>query len=142
MCHLTLFRKAFNTFTSIAILFAKTSLGMSSSGVIVIGILTQATAIVSAFSTPAFQKRFNLSSMTLMVYSVAGVIVMCAYVLVGLIGDLRYGGLKTSGEMYACAIWFGIVSSLDRCSSQSGGTFVLNNDYFHSLPLSADVRSI
>lgn len=97
--------------TAVAILFAKTSLKMSSSATIVIGILTQTTAVGSAFMTPRIQRRYNLSSMRMLAGCLWGVIALCIYVLIGLVGDMPYGGLKSPAEMYACAVWFGVVST-------------------------------
>lgn len=109
--------------TAVAILFAKTSLKMSSSATIVIGILTQTTAVGSAFLTPRVQRRYRLSSKRMLAGCLWGVIALCAYVLVGLIGDLSYGGLKTPAEMYFCAVWFGVVRERRRqCPSRSSLT--------------------
>jgi MFS transporter, UMF1 family len=105
---------AFNTTTSLAVLFGRTSLSMPSSHVILIGILTQSTAIVSSIYTPRFQRKFGgtngLSNLHMLVGCVIGVMLMCAYVLLGFVGGWKVGGLRTEGEMYACAVWFGIVS--------------------------------
>jgi UMF1 family MFS transporter len=83
---------------------------MPSSRVILIGILTQSTAILSALYTPRFQRRMGVSNLHMLIGCVFGVMLMCMYVLLGLIGQWKVGGLRTEGEMYACAVWFGIVS--------------------------------
>lgn len=92
---------AFNTTTSVAILFAKTTLQMSSSKTIVVGVLTQFTAIWSASLTPYTQKKLGVSAKALLVSSIVGVAMMCVWGLVS---------LRTEREMYIAAVWFGLVS--------------------------------
>lgn len=55
----------------------------------------------------------------MLVGCVIGVMLMCAYVLLGFVGGWKVGGLRTEGEMYACAVWFGIVSVRFGCSGEA-----------------------
>ena len=106
---------AFNTTTSVAILFAKTTLGMSSSKTIVVGVLTQFTAIWSASLTPLVQKRLGISAKALLISSIAGAAMMCIWGLVA---------LHSEREMYIAAVWFGLVRDglhdiLQTCADHS-----------------------
>jgi MFS-type transporter involved in bile tolerance (Atg22 family) len=92
---------AFNTTTSVAILFAKTTLQMSSSKTIVVGVLTQFTAIWSASLTPYTQRKLGVSAKPLLISSIAGVALMCIWGLVS---------IRSEREMYIAAVWFGLVS--------------------------------
>lgn len=99
---------AFNTTLAVSILFAKTSLGMPPSRVILVGLLMQLTAVASASMTPAIQRRYRLNGIQSILVCVGMGLVMCAWGLVGLVNP--WFGLRSSGEMYVCAIWFGLVS--------------------------------
>lgn len=91
---------AFNTTTSVAILFAKTTLRMSASKTIAVGILTQFTAIFSAMMTPYIQAKLGFSAKALLASSIVGVAGMCIWGLAALHGEK---------EMYCAAVWFGLV---------------------------------
>jgi UMF1 family MFS transporter len=99
---------AFNTTLAVSILFAKTSLGMPQSRVILVGLLMQLTAVASASMTPAIQRRYHLDGIQSILVCVGMGLVMCAWGLVGLVNP--WFGLRSSGEMYVCAVWFGLVS--------------------------------
>lgn len=85
---------------------------MPSSRVILIGVLTQATAIGSALCTPAFQRWTGASNKAMLVECALAVMLLCAYVLLGLLGGWTVGGLRSEGEMYVAAVWFGLVSGV------------------------------
>ncbi len=53
----------------------------------------------------------------MVIFSVSGVVAMCGYGMVGLLlgPEGKVGGLRSEGEMYVCAVWFGIVSYLGLC---------------------------
>lgn len=99
---------AFNTTLAVSILFAKTSLGMSPSKVILVGLLMQLTAVASSTLTPAIQRRYRLDGIQSILVCIAMGLMMCAWGLVGLVNP--WFGLRSSGEMYVCAVWFGLVS--------------------------------
>lgn len=103
---------AFNTTLAVSILFAKTSLGMAPSKVILVGLLMQLTAVASSTMTPAIQRRYRLDGIQSVLVCVAMGLMMCAWGLVGLVNP--WLGLRSSGEMYVCAIWFGLVSILSQ----------------------------
>lgn len=99
---------AFNTTLAVSILFAKTSLGMPPSRVILVGLLMQLTAVASASMTPVIQRRYRLDGIQSILVCVVMGLMMCAWGMIGLVNP--WFGLRSSGEMYICAIWFGLVS--------------------------------
>lgn len=74
---------------------------MAASRTILIGILTQSTAIASAMSIPYLQRRLEMTVKSLLVASIMGTAGMCLWGLVA---------LRNEREMYAAAVWFGLVS--------------------------------
>ncbi|KAJ9091673.1 hypothetical protein QFC20_007584 [Naganishia adeliensis] len=102
-----LLQDAFNTTLAVSILFAKTSLGMSPSKVILVGLLMQLTAVASSTLTPAIQRRYRLDGIQSILVCIAMGLMMCAWGLVGLVNP--WFGLRSSGEMYVCAVWFGLL---------------------------------
>ncbi|KAJ9098311.1 hypothetical protein QFC19_006435 [Naganishia cerealis] len=98
---------AFNTTLAVSILFAKTTLSMSPAQVILVGLMMQLTAVGSAAITPAMQKRYALDGVQSILVCVAMGTGMCAYGLLGLV--CPWFGLRSSWEMYLCAIWFGML---------------------------------
>jgi MFS-type transporter involved in bile tolerance (Atg22 family) len=88
----------FHTTTYTAILYASSTLKMSPSKIIIIGVLVQLAAVISSILAPK-----------LWVILLAEIIPI--YACIGLV--LPFGGLRTEGEMYVAATWFGLVSYAD-----------------------------
>ncbi|WRT69167.1 uncharacterized protein IL334_006151 [Kwoniella shivajii] len=107
----------FHTTTYSAILFASSVLSMSASKIILIGILVQLSAVISSISIPKLQIRFSIkaeqnggkpiTNFKVLLYAVLAGALIPIYTCIGLI--LPFGGLRTEGEMYVLAIWFGLV---------------------------------
>lgn len=68
----------------------------------------QLTAVASSTLTPAIQRRYRLDGIQSILVCIAMGLMMCAWGLVGLVNP--WFGLRSSGEMYVCAVWFGLVS--------------------------------
>ncbi|KDR72926.1 hypothetical protein GALMADRAFT_252271 [Galerina marginata CBS 339.88] len=101
----------FTTITSTAILFGKTTLHMSPSALILIGILTPTSGILGSLVWPVLQRKFGWSNLKVLVILVIMASMIPAYGCLGFIlqGRARFGGLTTPGEMFALAIYFGSV---------------------------------
>lgn len=99
----------FTTITSTAILFGKTSLHMSASSLILIGILTPTSGIIGSLVWPMIQRRVGWSNLKILVMLVVMASVIPVYGCLGFIfeGKTRFGGLTTAGEMYGLAVYFG-----------------------------------
>ncbi|WVR08980.1 hypothetical protein IAU60_006040 [Kwoniella sp. DSM 27419] len=107
----------FHTTTYSAILFASSVLSMSPAKIILIGILVQLSAVVSSLVVPRIQQSLSKRSQAngnppitnfkvLLVAVLAGAMIP-VYTCIGLV--LPFGGLRTEGEMYVLAVWFGLV---------------------------------
>ena len=81
----------FTTITSTAILFAKTSLHMSASALIVIGIVTPVSGIVGSLVWPIAQRRFGWTNLRVLVTLVCLASVVPAYGCLGFLSVLRDG---------------------------------------------------
>ncbi|OXC64053.1 hypothetical protein AYX13_06417 [Cryptococcus neoformans] len=103
----------FHTTTYAAILYASSVLSMSAPKIIFIGILVQLAAVISSILVPRVQRRLSItSSKPVTNYKVLLAAVVAAafipvYTCVGLV--LPFGGLRSEGEMYVLAVWFGLV---------------------------------
>ncbi|ADV23204.1 UMF1 family MFS transporter [Cryptococcus gattii Ru294] len=103
----------FHTTTYAAILYASSVLSMSAPKIIVIGILVQLSAVISSILIPRIQRHLSTSSSKPVTnYKVLFVGVVAAalipvYTSAGLV--LPFGGLRSEGEMYFLAVWFGLV---------------------------------
>lgn len=100
----------FHTTTYTAILYASSTLGMSPSKIILIGILVQLAAVFSSILAPRVQKRLGYSNQRLLLHIVLFAEAIPLYACLGLI--LPFGGLRTEGEMYVAATYFGLVSGV------------------------------
>jgi UMF1 family MFS transporter len=98
----------FHTTTYTAILYASSTLGMSPSKIILIGILVQLAAVFSSILAPRVQKRLGYSNQRLLLHIVLFAEAIPLYACLGLV--LPFGGLRTEGEMYVAATYFGLVS--------------------------------
>lgn len=102
----------FHTTTYTAILYASSTLHLPASKVILIGILVQLAAVGSSLLAPRLQHRLNLSNLKLLLAIVLLAELLPVYACLGLI--LPWGGLRSEGEMYVAAVWFGTVSLLPQ----------------------------
>ncbi|KIJ91754.1 hypothetical protein K443DRAFT_471088 [Laccaria amethystina LaAM-08-1] len=101
----------FTTITSTAILFGKTSLSMSPSALILIGVLTPLSGILGSLLWPKFQARMGWTNLRVLVTLVVLASLIPAYGCLGFVfqGRTRFGGLTTQGEMFGLAVVFGSV---------------------------------
>ena len=100
---------AFTTITSTAVLFAKTSLELPPSSLIVVGLLTPTAGILGSLLWPKVQHAYKLSNKAILIVLVVLASLVPLYGCLGFLPGLkgRVGGLVTAGEMYALAIYFG-----------------------------------
>lgn len=101
----------FTTITSTALLFAKTTLHMPASSLILIGALSPTAGILGSLAWPALQRRMGWSNLRVLVILVAMASAIPAYGCLGFLplfqrGSVKFGGLTTPGEMYALAVYF------------------------------------
>ncbi|THH13716.1 hypothetical protein EW146_g6539 [Bondarzewia mesenterica] len=103
----------FTTITSTAILFGKTTLHMSPSALILIGVITPTSGILGSLVWPVLQRRFAWSNLKVIVILVSMASAIPAYGCLGFLPVLRdkasFGGLTTQGEMFGLAVYFGTV---------------------------------
>ncbi|KAI0697197.1 autophagy-type protein 22 [Cerioporus squamosus] len=104
----------FTTITSTALLFAKTTLHMPASSLIVIGALTPTAGILGSLAWPAIQRRLGWSNLQVLVVLVVMASAIPAYGCLGFLpvfqrSSVKFGGLTTPGEMYVLAVYFGSV---------------------------------
>ncbi|TFY75282.1 hypothetical protein EWM64_g8732 [Hericium alpestre] len=102
----------FTTLTSTAILFAKTSLHLPAQSLIIIGVLSPASGILGSLLWPRLQRRLAWSNLKVLVWLVGLVSLVPAYGVLGFLPIFKgagFGGLTTSGEMFALAVYFGSV---------------------------------
>ena len=81
---------------------------MPPSKIIIIGILVQLAAVVSSIYTPRLQRRLGHTNIAILLRIVILALILPIYTCIGLL--LSFGGLRTEGEMYVAATWFGLVS--------------------------------
>ena len=108
---LDLFPIGFTTITSTAMLFAKTSLNMPATSLVVIGIISPLAGIAGSLVWPMFQRRFAWSNLRILVMLVCLASLLPAYGCLGFLsvfrgGHVRFGGLTTPAEMYVLAMYF------------------------------------
>ncbi|RDX45939.1 MFS general substrate transporter [Lentinus brumalis] len=104
----------FTTITSTALLFAKTTLHMPASSLIIIGALTPTAGIIGSLAWPAIQRRLGWSNLRVLVVLVVMASAIPAYGCLGFLpvfqrSSVKFGGLTTPGEMYVLAVYFGSV---------------------------------
>lgn len=81
---------------------------MSPPKIILIGVLVQLAAVISSVLAPKVQKKLAISNQKLLLWIILLAEIIPIYACIGLI--LPFGGLRTEGEMYVAATWFGLVS--------------------------------
>ncbi|SCU96458.1 LADA_0H01046g1_1 [Lachancea dasiensis] len=95
------------TINSTAILFAKTELSMSTTGLVLVSILSLISGIVGAFFIPQILTSYFKQSPPRMM-----VTIICWAGFIPLYGCIGFFfssiGLRHTGEMYMLAIWYGI----------------------------------
>ncbi|KAF9445237.1 MFS general substrate transporter [Macrolepiota fuliginosa MF-IS2] len=104
----------FTTITSTAVLFAKTSLHMPASSLILIGVITPASGIIGSLLWPHIQRKFRLSNLTILTTLVLLASLIPLYGCLGFLtqnpnSPIHFGGLTTPGEMFGLAVIFGSV---------------------------------
>lgn len=100
----------FTTITSTAVLFAKTTLHMEPSWLVLIGAITPAMGITGSLVFPYLQRKLSWSNLKVVVILVIMVSCIPAYGCLGFlpfVKGLPFGGLTTPGEMFGLAIYFG-----------------------------------
>jgi UMF1 family MFS transporter len=107
--------KGFHTTTYTAILYASSTLRLPPSRIILIGILVQLVAVISSVYTPRFQLRKGYTNSQVLLRIVILALILPIYTCIGLV--LPFGGLRTEGEMYVAATWFGLVCFLRRIAA-------------------------
>ncbi|THV02063.1 MFS general substrate transporter [Dendrothele bispora CBS 962.96] len=102
----------FSSITSTAMLFGKTSLHMSASGLILIGILTPLSAIGGSLVWPRVQKRWGVGNKEILLTLLVLASLVPVYGCLGFLfegSNVKFGGLTTQGEMYALGVYFGFM---------------------------------
>ncbi|GAA5857665.1 hypothetical protein JCM1840_000857 [Sporobolomyces johnsonii] len=102
---------SFATLTSTAMLFAKTSLNLPTSSLILIAVLVPSAGIAGAVLFPQLQK-------TVLPWSNQGVLVLLV-ALAALVPLWGLVALKTSGQMYALSVVFGVIYGSFQSYSRS-----------------------
>jgi Vacuole effluxer Atg22 like len=106
----------FSTITSTAVLFAKTTLHMPSSKLIVVAVITPLSGVFGSLAWPLVQKRIGWSDLRMVKLLVVLVSLIPLYGCLGFLpafreqsgqGGVPFGGLTTPGEMYGLAVFFG-----------------------------------
>ncbi|KIM61007.1 hypothetical protein SCLCIDRAFT_93871, partial [Scleroderma citrinum Foug A] len=101
----------FTTITGAAVLFGKTTLHMTPSWLVLIGVLTPLMGIVGSLAFPYIQRRLGWSNLRIVIFLALAVSCIPAYGCLGFIPfvkhNLPFGGLTTPGEMFGLAIYFG-----------------------------------
>ena len=99
----------FTTITSTAILFGKTTLHMSPSALILVGVLTPTSGILGSLVWPFLQRRFAWTNLQVLVLLVIMASMIPAYGCLGFFfqGRTKFGGLTTQEEMFGLAVYFG-----------------------------------
>ncbi|EKM51066.1 uncharacterized protein PHACADRAFT_263038 [Phanerochaete carnosa HHB-10118-sp] len=104
----------FTTITSTAMLFAKTSLNMPATSLVLIGIVSPIAGIGGSLAWPRIQRALGWSNLRVLVTLVCLASLLPAYGCLGFLpafrnGSIRFGGLTTPAEMYVLSVYFGAV---------------------------------
>lgn len=102
----------FTTITSTAVLFAKTSLHMPASSLILVGVITPTSGILGSLAWPQIQRKFALSNLTILIILVILASLIPLYGCLGFLvqnTSIKFGGLTTPGEVFGLAVVFGSV---------------------------------
>ena len=105
---LRFFFSGFTTLTSTALLFAKTTLHMPPSSLILVGVLTPSAGILGALLWPILQRRLCLTSLRVLIILVVAASVIPLYGVIGLFAPRgAQWGLRVPAEMFVLAVYFG-----------------------------------
>ncbi|KAH9989260.1 autophagy-related protein 22-like protein, partial [Russula vinacea] len=98
----------FTTLTSTALLFAKTTLHMPPSSLVLVGVLTPSAGILGALLWPILQRRLSLTSLRVLILLIVAASVIPLYGVIGLFAPhgARWG-LRVPAEMFVLAVYFG-----------------------------------
>ncbi|KAH9989262.1 autophagy-related protein 22-like protein [Russula vinacea] len=98
----------FTTLTSTALLFAKTTLHMPPSSLVLVGVLTPSAGILGALLWPIVQRRLSLTSLRVLILLIVAASVIPLYGVIGLFAPhgARWG-LRVPAEMFVLAVYFG-----------------------------------
>jgi MFS transporter, UMF1 family len=98
----------FTTLTSTALLFAKTSLHMPPSSLVLVGVLTPSAGILGALLWPILQRRFSLTSLRVLIILIIAASIIPLYGVIGLFAPRgAHWGLRVPAEMFVLAVYFG-----------------------------------
>nr|XP_031858896.1 uncharacterized protein CI109_005715 [Kwoniella shandongensis]KAA5525968.1 hypothetical protein CI109_005715 [Kwoniella shandongensis] len=104
----------FHTTTYVAILYAASVLNMSPPKIMVIGVLVQFSAMISSILVPRYQRHLStnhggrlVTNHQILLIGVMMAALIPLYASLGLV--LPFGGLRSEGEMYVFAIYFGLI---------------------------------
>ncbi|KAF9159586.1 Autophagy protein 22 [Actinomortierella ambigua] len=98
----------YTTITNVALLFAKTSLRMPQSGLILLSLIVPICALLGTLAFPMLQQKlgFDQKQMTLLLLVL--LLMVPLYGTLGLVLPF-WPKLETTGEMFALATWFGFL---------------------------------
>ncbi|KZT56223.1 MFS general substrate transporter [Calocera cornea HHB12733] len=98
---------AFTTISSTAILFGKTSLHMPATALMLVAVLAPSAGVAGALTCNTLQHRFGWTNKRVLLFLVLAVLAVPIYGCMGFF--LPTLGLKTAGEMYALAVYYGAI---------------------------------
>ncbi|CAK5278101.1 unnamed protein product [Mycena citricolor] len=102
----------FTTITSTAVLFAKTTLHMEPSKLILVGVLTPLSGIAGSLAWPMLQRKLGWSNLRVIITLVMMASAVPVYGCLGFLSIFRgssFGGLTTPNEMFVLALYFGSI---------------------------------
>lgn len=97
----------FTSISSTATLFAKTTLHLPSSQLIIIGILAPSGGIIGSLLWPRIQKRIRASNQVVLIILVGLTSMVPLYGCVGIWTKSGFGALRTKEEMFVLSGYFG-----------------------------------
>ncbi|KAG9303117.1 hypothetical protein G9A89_005075 [Geosiphon pyriformis] len=97
----------YTTISSVALLFAQTTLQISPTGLITISLLTPVSALLGTILWPKIQTYLELTTKQTILLLLLFLVTIPLYGCLGFISPI--GGLKTSAEMYFLAILYGFL---------------------------------
>ena len=118
----------FTTITSTALLFAKTTLHMPPSSLILIGVLSPTAGILGSLVWPMIQRKMGWSNLRIIVTLVGMAVAIPAYGCLGFLpvfkqSNVKFGGLTTPGEMYFLAVYFVSICGKSDCLEPAHAKF-------------------
>ncbi|CAG8448933.1 14318_t:CDS:2 [Acaulospora morrowiae] len=95
----------YTTITSVALLFAKTTLHVPDTGLIIIALIVPVVGLIGAILFPKIQKQFDLTTKQTII--LLNIMLLCIPIYGCLGFVLPVGGLRSAHELYFLAAWFG-----------------------------------